>query len=47
MFERLAKDTEGRDILDEHLRMFANEGLRTLVLARKTITEAEYSAWRT
>ena len=47
MFERLSKDCADAEVLNEHLRMFANEGLRTLVLARKTITDAEYQAWRT
>ena len=30
----------------EHLEEFANVGLRTLVLARRDITEEEYELWR-
>ncbi|MCJ1425403.1 hypothetical protein MMC29_003302 [Sticta canariensis] len=29
----------------EHLEMFAREGLRTLCIARKELSEAEYQAW--
>ncbi|RDA94570.1 hypothetical protein CP533_2389 [Ophiocordyceps camponoti-saundersi (nom. inval.)] len=30
----------------EHLEMFAREGLRTLCIARKTLTDKEYDAWK-
>ncbi|KHN98825.1 phospholipid-translocating P-type ATPase domain-containing protein [Metarhizium album ARSEF 1941] len=30
----------------EHLEMFAREGLRTLCIARKDLTEAEYRSWK-
>ncbi|KAF4589570.1 phospholipid-translocating P-type ATPase domain-containing protein [Ophiocordyceps camponoti-floridani] len=30
----------------EHLEMFAREGLRTLCIARKTLSEKEYEAWK-
>ena len=33
--------------LDAHLSVFAADGLRTLVLARKEISEAEFKAWHT
>ncbi|ETV68425.1 hypothetical protein H257_15588 [Aphanomyces astaci] len=31
--------------LDEHLKAFASEGLRTLVLAKRDMTKADYEAW--
>ncbi|ETV68417.1 hypothetical protein, variant 2 [Aphanomyces astaci] len=31
--------------LDEHLKAFASEGLRTLVLAKRELSEADYEAW--
>lgn len=46
MFERstsvLGSDTE---VLTRHLRGFASEGLRTLVLARREISDSEYDSW--
>ena len=43
MYERALG--QGNDRLLEHLRMFASEGLRTLVLARRQLSKAEYVAW--
>ncbi len=45
MFDRLDPAQEGCDVLQEHLRLFASEGLRTLVLARRDISQSEYQAW--
>jgi hypothetical protein len=46
IFPRLAKDPVAEALLNDHLRTFANEGLRTLVLARRDLPEDEYEAWR-
>jgi len=43
MYERAL--AQQNDRLLEHLRMFASEGLRTLVLARRQLSRAEYVAW--
>eukprot|EP01012_Entosiphon_sulcatum_P029470 TRINITY_DN3592_c0_g2_i1.p1 TRINITY_DN3592_c0_g2~~TRINITY_DN3592_c0_g2_i1.p1 ORF type:complete len:1641 (+),score=299.86 TRINITY_DN3592_c0_g2_i1:355-4923(+) len=53
VFERLAPPQgqtgpNSKDMLEltkGHLRTFANEGLRTLVLAQRKLTEQEYQAW--
>ncbi|MFI7962334.1 hypothetical protein ACFMJB_25640, partial [Acinetobacter baumannii] len=34
-----------RQALDAHLSVFAADGLRTLVLARKEIDEEEFNSW--
>lgn len=34
-----------REALDAHLSAFAADGLRTLVLARRELSEAEFEAW--
>ncbi|KAJ3220012.1 hypothetical protein HDU67_007745 [Dinochytrium kinnereticum] len=47
IFERLAK--EGNDFLDAtcvHLEEYANEGLRTLCIAYRDISEEEYKEWQ-
>lgn len=36
---------ELRQATAEHLEMFAREGLRTLCIAKKTLTEEEYQSW--
>jgi len=33
------------DLLDEHLDVFASEGLRTLVLSYRVLSEGDFSAW--
>ncbi|KAI8921992.1 phospholipid-translocating P-type ATPase [Powellomyces hirtus] len=46
IWERLAEDQETlREVTGTHLEYFAEEGLRTLCIARAYITEAEYTAW--
>lgn len=45
MLERLDPAQTGQELLLEHLRVFASEGLRTLVLARRDISLAEYQQW--
>jgi len=42
MLERCAKREPG---LDRALRLFAEEGLRTLVVGRRTLTAQEFQAW--
>jgi magnesium-transporting ATPase (P-type) len=45
MFERLSANNPTVGIVTQHLRSFASEGLRTLVLAQRIISEDEYTAW--
>jgi phospholipid-translocating ATPase len=47
IFARLKKGEQGQLRRDtaEHLEMFAREGLRTLCVAQKELTEDEYQAW--
>ncbi|KAH8825414.1 phospholipid-translocating ATPase [Flagelloscypha sp. PMI_526] len=47
IFERLkeGKDEELKKVTDQQLGEFASEGLRTLTLAYKVVTEEEYEAW--
>lgn len=45
MFDRCDPKETGRGLLTEHLKAFASEGLRTLVLARRVLTPAEYADW--
>ncbi|GAA5950524.1 hypothetical protein JCM21900_001216 [Sporobolomyces salmonicolor] len=46
IFERLAPGNEElKQVTDQHLEDFANEGLRTLCLAYKPLDEAEYQVW--
>jgi len=40
------EDADGHGVLRTHLRLFANEGLRTLVLAQREISQEEYDDWR-
>ena len=40
------EDADGHGVLRSHLRLFANEGLRTLVLAQREISQEEYDDWR-
>ncbi|RHY26859.1 hypothetical protein DYB32_007279, partial [Aphanomyces invadans] len=37
--------TRTEAVLDEHLKTFASEGLRTLVLAKREMSKADYDAW--
>ncbi|KAI5281479.1 hypothetical protein KEM54_003276 [Ascosphaera aggregata] len=47
IYGRLAKgkDTELRKATAEHLEQFAREGLRTLCIAQRELTEEEYAMW--
>ncbi|KAJ3785724.1 phospholipid-translocating ATPase [Lentinula aff. detonsa] len=46
IYERLKSGNEGlKEDTERHLAEFANEGLRTLTLAYKTIGEEEYQSW--
>lgn len=48
MFPRLIKDDAGAEVLENtvtHMKMFAEQGLRTLVFAYRWLSEAEYAAW--
>jgi len=47
IYSRLVKgeQPELRKSTAEHLEMFAREGLRTLCIAQKSLTEEEYKAW--
>jgi len=47
IYSRLVPDQqkELRKVTAEHLEMFAREGLRTLCIAERELTEAEYSEW--
>lgn len=43
MFERVVKDGQGFDeVTREHVNMYADSGLRTLVLAYRELDEEEY-----
>ncbi|KAJ2902423.1 P-type ATPase-like protein [Zalerion maritima] len=48
IYSRLRKgeQAELRKQTAEHLEMFAREGLRTLCIAQRELTESEYDAWR-
>lgn len=43
---RRGEQKELRAVTAEHLEMFAREGLRTLCIAQKEITEREYRTWK-
>ncbi|KAL9086795.1 MAG: hypothetical protein Q9165_006942 [Trypethelium subeluteriae] len=47
IYSRLKRDeqTELRKTTAEHLEMFAREGLRTLCIAQRELTEEEYQVW--
>lgn len=46
IFDRLRPEGEElKALTDQHLREFANEGLRTLTLAYKVVREDDYAAW--
>eukprot|EP00741_Cyanophora_paradoxa_P005048 tig00000851_g4890.t1 len=45
IFERLNAAAAGKEALLEHLNDFATEGLRTLVIGRREIAQAEYDEW--
>lgn len=47
IYSRLKRGEQAqlRKTTAEHLEMFAREGLRTLCIARKELSEAEYQAW--
>ncbi|KAF8630454.1 hypothetical protein AX17_005431 [Amanita inopinata Kibby_2008] len=46
IFDRLkAGGDELKTMTDQHLREFANEGLRTLTLAYKVVKDEDYAAW--
>ena len=46
MFERLSKDSKFQDETNTALGLYATEGLRTLCLAYKPITNQEYEEWK-
>lgn len=45
MFERCDSNEKDKALLLEHLKCFASEGLRTLVLARRQLSPQEYADW--
>lgn len=45
IFERLSQDNEFVDATTRHLEEFAVEGLRTLCVATRVISESEYTEW--
>ena len=47
MRDRLSKESRDKDWpqCEQHLHVFAKDGLRTLVLAQKDISDAEYETW--
>jgi phospholipid-transporting ATPase len=45
MFERCGSAEKDKSLLLEHLKCFASEGLRTLVLARRELSSQEYNDW--
>jgi hypothetical protein len=45
MVERLRQDTEHIEELTIALKSFANEGLRTLVLAQRQLREEDWRVW--
>merc|ERR1719354_860423 len=45
IYERLAPGCPHVELTSQHLEEYANEGLRTLVLAYRDIPEAEYQLW--
>jgi phospholipid-transporting ATPase len=45
IFERLSDDNEFIDVTTKHLEEFAVEGLRTLCIATRVITDQEYAEW--
>jgi phospholipid-transporting ATPase len=46
ILERLAKDNQIVDVTLQHLEDYATEGLRTLCLAMREISEQEYREWQ-
>jgi len=46
IIEKRLKDKENFDQTNEYLQEYASEGLRTLLLAEKVITEEEYEGWK-
>ncbi len=47
IYDRLAPGCTYQDMTSQHMEEYANEGLRTLVLAYRDIPVAEYKAWLT
>lgn len=45
IIEKRLKYKENMSITNDYLEEYANEGLRTLLLAEKTISETEYEEW--
>eukprot|EP01116_Phalansterium_solitarium_P004039 TRINITY_DN1491_c0_g1_i2.p1 TRINITY_DN1491_c0_g1~~TRINITY_DN1491_c0_g1_i2.p1 ORF type:complete len:1331 (+),score=449.05 TRINITY_DN1491_c0_g1_i2:287-4279(+) len=45
IYERLGPDQPYADACQEHMRLFASEGLRTLCLAVAVISEEAYASW--
>ncbi|KAI8910338.1 hypothetical protein EDD86DRAFT_205155 [Gorgonomyces haynaldii] len=46
IFDRLGDNNPFNDATSQHLEEYANEGLRTLCLASRDISEQEYTQWR-
>jgi len=46
IIEERLKDKENFEQTNEYLQEYASEGLRTLLLAEKVITEEEYEGWK-
>ncbi|KJP87227.1 hypothetical protein AK88_03144 [Plasmodium fragile] len=45
ILNKLAKKTEIDEITIEHMETYADEGLRTLCIAQRELTEAEFAQW--
>eukprot|EP01012_Entosiphon_sulcatum_P005957 TRINITY_DN12775_c0_g2_i1.p1 TRINITY_DN12775_c0_g2~~TRINITY_DN12775_c0_g2_i1.p1 ORF type:complete len:1309 (-),score=248.66 TRINITY_DN12775_c0_g2_i1:349-4275(-) len=45
IYERLSASALHKDAVREHMDVFANEGLRTLALSQKILTEEQYAQW--
>ncbi|KMZ96941.1 P-type ATPase2 [Plasmodium vivax North Korean] len=45
ILNKLAKKTEVDDITIEHMETYADEGLRTLCIAQRELTEEEFAEW--
>merc|ERR1719359_1398165 len=43
----LERASAGDNTLEDHLTEFAKQGLRTLVIGRRKLTEEEFKAWYT
>ena len=46
VYERLWPDTPHQEVTKEHMKGFANEGLRTLVLGERELSRDFYEGWK-